>query len=63
MSVTLRNVSPLGDLEVTGVGLVESGHTFTVDDDAAEGLVHQAEHFELVKPRKSASTTTTTTES
>jgi hypothetical protein len=45
---TLRNVSGLGDLDVDGVGFVESGATFDVDDDTAERLLRQAENFEQV---------------
>lgn len=59
---TFRNVSPLGDLEVTGVGFVEHGATFVVDDDAADGLAGQVENFELVADEvkaKSKSTDTT----
>ena len=42
---TLRNVSGLGDLEVDGIGLVEAGATFEVDDDTAERLLRQAVNF------------------
>lgn len=50
----LRNVSPLGDLEVDGVGFVEAGATFEVDDEVADRFTNQAEVFEVVdtKPAK-----------
>lgn len=51
MSVTLRNVSSLGDLEVAGLGLVDAGATVTVDDELGEALARQTEHFELVRER------------
>jgi hypothetical protein len=48
MPVTLRNVSGLGDLEVAGLGLVDAGATFTVDDELGEVLARQVEHFEVI---------------
>ena len=53
MSVTLRNVSGLGDLEIAGVGLVVAGATFEVTDEQAEGLAVQTDNFTVVKPSKS----------
>lgn len=42
-----RNVSPLGDLAIAGVGVVPHGETFTVTPDVAPGLVLQAWHPSL----------------
>jgi hypothetical protein len=77
---TLRNISPLGDLDVVIAGCtVPAGGTFDVPasvagrppdgDDLGEGLLAQAENFELVKPprktaaKKTAAATTSTSSS
>lgn len=43
----LRNTSPLGDLEIVGVGLVEAGATFEAPDEIAKSLLEQG--FEPAK--------------
>lgn len=56
------HTSPLGDLEIAGVGKVPAGEPFEVPDDIAETLLEQHELYALAgKPagKKPASTTTT----
>ena len=48
MSVVLRNVSGLGDVDIVGVGVVAAGAEFTVSDDEAAGLIGQADNFVVV---------------
>ena len=45
-----RNVSPLGDLSIAGVGEVAAGAEFDGPDDLAE----QTENFEQVNPPATA---------
>lgn len=48
----LKNVSPLGDLTIPGVGRVKAGDKFTATGDLAEGLLNQPSNFERVdKPK------------
>lgn len=64
MSVTLRNISGLGDLDIAGVGFIEAGATFDVDDEIGESLAHQEANFEVVttkKPKTTAPAVTDTT--
>lgn len=42
----LRNVSPLGDLYVTGYGFIEAGVKFAVKPQHVAGLIGQVENFE-----------------
>lgn len=42
----LRNVSPVGDLYVTGYGLVEAGARFVVKSADVPGLIGQVDNFE-----------------
>ena len=41
-----KNVSPLGDLDVVGVGQVGAGDEFVATGDLAESLLKQPENFE-----------------
>ena len=49
MSVTLRNISGLGEVEVVFVGVVPAGETFTVEDVVGESLARQVDNFEVVE--------------
>lgn len=50
-----KNISPLGDLEVVGVGLVAAGDEFEATGDLAESLLKQSESFERTDdPHKTA---------
>lgn len=50
MAVVLRNVSPLGALEIPSLGIVVGpDELFTVDDDAAVGLIGQTSNFVVVQ--------------
>jgi len=53
--VTLKNTSPLGDIQIPLLRIeVKAGATFTVPADVAEGLLEQTGNYELVnrKPEK-----------
>lgn len=41
-----KNVSPFGDLEVAGVGMVPAGEEFTATGDLAESLLDQPGNYE-----------------
>jgi hypothetical protein len=41
-----RNVSPLGDLDVVGVGLIKFGDEFDAPDELTFGLGNQPDNFE-----------------
>ena len=49
---TLKNINPLGDVDIVGVGSVKAGDTFEVSDALAKSLLEQASNYELVKPSK-----------
>ena len=51
-----KNVSPLGDLDIPGVGIVPAGHQFEVSGDLAESFLKQPENFTRVDKPKSRST-------
>jgi len=52
----LKNTSPLGDLEIVGVGTVEAGATFDAGD-LADGLLAQEGNYAKPEPKaKTAST-------
>lgn len=42
----LRNISPLGALEIAWHGFVEAGETFDVKPEHVDGLIRQLENFE-----------------
>lgn len=44
----IKNVSPLGDLTIPGVGHVAAGEEFTATGDLAESLLEQGSNFERV---------------
>lgn len=52
MPTQLKNISPLGDLLVPGIGLVPKGSTITTDD---QSLITNTSAFAVITP----STTTT----
>jgi len=45
----LRNINPLGDVDIVGVGPVKAGEEFEVSDDLAERLLEQPSNYEAVK--------------
>ena len=50
MSVTIRNVSPLGALDIPALGLViDADAIFTVPDDVAAALLEQPSNFVAVQ--------------
>ena len=59
MPVTLRNINPLGEVEIPSLRLVvPAGGTFDVPDEYAEGFIHQTENYEVVLPAAPKTTTT-----
>lgn len=47
---TIRNISPLGGLEIPALGrVIEGGAEFDCPDDIAAGLLDQPTNFEEVK--------------
>lgn len=49
----LRNISPLGPLDVPGLGLVlEPGGEFEVDDKVGASLLEQVGNFEQVDTKE-----------
>ena len=51
-----KNVSPLGDLDIPGVGIVPAGHTFEASGDLAESFLKQPENYTRTDKPKSRST-------
>lgn len=49
---TLRNINPLGDVDIAGVGSVKARDTFEVSDEVADRLLEQADNYELAKSSK-----------
>lgn len=45
---TLKNVCPMGDIELHDVGLIEAGAEFEVSEARAERLLKQRGNYELV---------------
>lgn len=53
--VTLRNINPLGEVELPLVGRVlAAGEEFEVPAEVAERLLEQVGNYEAVKPKPSA---------
>lgn len=48
-SVQLRNVNPIGEVDVPGVGQLTRGQVFEVPADVAERLLEQVGNYEAVK--------------
>lgn len=46
----IRNISPVGDLDVPGVGVIKAGDTADVPDDIGETLLRQTANFALAQP-------------
>jgi len=62
-TVRLRNVNPLGGVEVPMLGLVlTAGQEFDVDADVASLLLEQTGNYELATAAKPAKSTKETTE-
>lgn len=51
-TVRLRNVNPLGEVDVPGVGQLTRGQEFDVDSAIAEVLLEQVGNYELAKASK-----------
>ena len=45
----LRNINPLGDMDVVGVGSVKAGETFEVSAELAKELLEQVGNYEPVE--------------
>ena len=51
----IKNISPFGDLEVGGLGLVPVGAEVDVDDEVGASLLEQSSNFKPVDEPKPSS--------
>lgn len=49
---TLKNINPMGDVSVPGVGELVADQEFDVSDALAQRLLEQVDNYVLVTPKK-----------